>query len=87
MSVKVIADDLLICGDCIQAIANDDYSGLDYYYGPEEAEKRMKAIQEGIANLGGYPVVGEEYGFSWQGCDCCGSNLGGDKHYCCVLSE
>jgi hypothetical protein len=84
---QVIADGLLICADCLQAIANDDYTGLDYHYSPEEADEREARIRAGIAGLGGYAVAGEEYGFSWQGCDCCGSDLGGDKWTCSVLGE
>lgn len=83
---QVISDGLLICGDCVQAIANGDYTELDYYYSPEGAESREKKIRAGIAAMGGYPVVGDEYGFTWRGCDCCGSDLGGDKWECSVLS-
>ncbi len=25
-------------------------------------------------------AVGDEGGFSWSGCDCCGSSLGGDRY-------
>ena len=42
-----------ICGDCVQAIANDDYTALDYYYSEEEANERMEAIQKGIRSLSG----------------------------------
>ena len=81
----LIADDLLVCTDCTMAIANDDYTGLDYHYGPAESERREAEIRAGIASMGGYPVIGDEYGFSWRPCDCCGTELGGDRHECAVL--
>ena len=84
---RIIADDLLVCGDCLQAIANDDYTGLDYHYSPEEAKQREAEIRAGIESLGGYAVVGEAAGFHWRGCDCCGSDLGGDKWECSVLGS
>jgi len=77
----------LACGDCVQAIANDDYSGLDYSYDAEESEKRMAEIKAGINACPGYLVVGDEYGFSWRGCDVCGSSLGGDKHEVGYLTD
>jgi hypothetical protein len=33
--------------------------------------------REGIANLSS--DSDSEYSFSWRGCDCCGSDLGGDR--------
>lgn len=30
---------------------------------------------------------GEDLGFSWSGCDCCGSNLGGDKFAVAAWNE
>jgi len=83
--VTVIADDLLACDDCVQAIANDDYSGLDYCLSPDEAEAREAQIRAGIAGLGGYAVVGDEYGFTWSACDVCGSDKGGTRHTIAVL--
>lgn len=76
--------DARVCVDCLMAIANDDYSGLDYYYDEAEAETRMAEIKEGIWSLseeGKYHLaVGDDEGFSWSGCDCCGSDLGGERH-------
>jgi len=68
------------CEDCVQAIANDDYSGLDYHYSPEESEQRMKDIRAGIEAAGGYLVIGEDEGFKHAGCDVCGLGLAGNKH-------
>lgn len=81
-----VLDTIMVCEDCVQAIANDDYSGLDYHYSEPESTQRMEAIQAGIAGLGGYAVIGDEAGFSHRGCGCCGSNLGGNRHECSVLS-
>lgn len=79
--VHVVADGLLACIDCTIAIANDDYSGMD-----DTTEARVRA---GLARLAkrGYPVIGDEYGFTWHGCDCCHDGLGGDKHEFALLSH
>lgn len=70
----------LACSDCVQAIANDDYSGIDYYASSEaESDARVAEIKAGIAAVPGYLVVGEEYGFSWRPCAVCGA-LAGDRH-------
>ena len=90
-----------ICGDCVQAIANDDYTALDYYYG-EGADLRMEEIQKGIRSLSGSMgdfhqdntgqvvtssilVVGNEAGFSRSSCSCCGTDLAGDRHESAVI--
>lgn len=75
---QVIQDGLLAC-DCTIAIANDDYSGMD-----DEIEARVKAGLDRIAKIG-YPVIGDEAGFTHQGCDCCYDGLGGDKHTFSIL--
>lgn len=82
--IETVEPDARVCVDCLMAIANDDYSGLDYHYDEAKAEKRMEEIQTGIWSLsdeGKYHLaVGEDEGFSWSGCDCCGSGLGGERH-------
>lgn len=77
---RIVADGLRACTDCTIAIANDDYTGMD-----DSTEQRVRA---GIARLSvrGYPVIGDELGFSWQGCDVCQNGLGGDKHEVSLLS-
>ena len=60
-----------ICVDCAMLHANGDLTGID---NPErEAEV--------LAGLTNYPflAVGDHEGFSWSGCDACGSKLGGDR--------
>lgn len=87
--MKVIHDDLWLCVDCLFAAVNGDYTGLDYHYDPEEAEKRMLMIQEGLERLGPHLVPDfSEDGvetFSRRSCDCCGTSLAGSRHRFAVL--
>jgi hypothetical protein len=77
--MTILFDELLACDACANAIANGDYEGYDA--GEEAATKR------GIRDWSreGDLVLGDEYGFSWRGCDCCDNGLGGNKHYFAVL--
>lgn len=82
---KVIEDGLSCCCDCIMAIENGDYSGMDL---SREAE-----VRAGVLALKdrGYPTsdCAEdcEGRFSWQPCDCCKSPLGGNRHPVAILSN
>jgi hypothetical protein len=67
------------CGDCLIAIANDDYSGMS-----DEQEARTKA---GIKRIGHYLVPGEEIGFTHSGCAVCLDGLAGTKHQVGYLIE
>jgi hypothetical protein len=67
------------CDDCVQAIANDDYSGIDYYLSGDAADARVAEIRAGIAAVPGHLVVGDDQGFSWQRCDICNA-LAGNRH-------
>jgi hypothetical protein len=76
---QIIADDLWFCEDCTIAAVNDDYSGM--------ADETAARVQRGLESLGGYAAADSdsESGegireFSWSGCDCCGSRLGGSRH-------
>jgi hypothetical protein len=69
----------LACTACVMAIANDDYS--------EMSDVQASLVRAGIERIGRHIVVGEEYGFSWRGCDVCGVQLGGDKHVVGYLRE
>lgn len=60
------------CVSCVMAISNGEYSQLD--------AATKAAVKAGIAEIPGLPVIGEEIGFSWRGCDVCKSQLGGDFH-------
>ena len=50
--ISVTQRDLWLCDDCMIAAVNDDYTGLDYYYPPGDADRRMKAIEKGLEALG-----------------------------------
>lgn len=77
------------CEDCVQAIANDEYSGLDYHYSEPEATERMEAIKAGIAAYApGYLVIGDDHDeFSTRRCDVCGEHLAGSRHAFSVLGD
>lgn len=62
------------CDDCVIAIANDDYTGMD--------DVREAATRGGIhkyASQGKYLVVGDELGFESSRCVICGG-LAGNRH-------
>lgn len=65
----------MACTDCVLFLANGDLPGhLD-----DEgmvAEWVAKVADSGF----GQGHIGEDLGFSWHGCDVCGSTLGGDSH-------
>ena len=85
--MKLIDDNFMVCADCIQVIANGDYSGLDYYYSHDAAAARVIEIDNGIKECGGYPMVGDsekDEEFSTCDCDCCGSPLAGSRHHCVI---
>jgi len=94
--VTVIQDDLWLCSDCLQAAVNDDYTGLDYHYGPVEAEKRMEEIQAGLSRLGSGLVMDSrdlaEHDnahrvFTTAACDCCGTKLHGERWRFALLGK
>ena len=87
---QVIDDDFMVCTDCLMAIANDDYSGLDYHYSAAEAGQRMADIKTGMDSAGGYICCGDsdrDEEFSTRDCDCCGCYLAGSRHHCVVLGD
>ena len=78
--MKIIKE-FSVCGNCIQAIANDDYSGMS----DEEAEKVSNTIsKEEVDNR--YLVIGdgENEGFSWRNCDLC-NDLPGERYKAALL--
>lgn len=88
--MKTIIENLALCADCTLAAVNDDYTGLDYHYTPEESEQRMHEIQLGLVKLGPglcYDGSKEDDEFSTRRCDCCGSHLAGSRSFFCVLGE
>lgn len=84
MSFETISS--FVCGDCLMAIANGDYTGLDYYYSPDEADLRVEEINAGISRLSeenGYIMTGDgenDLTLSYKPCDCCGADLDGERH-------
>lgn len=74
--------DLEVCSDCLMAIANCDYSGMD--------EQTEQAVRLGTARLeqnGNYLVIGDkEFGFSSRRCDCC-RQFPGDRFEAHLLSK
>jgi hypothetical protein len=78
--------DILVCEDCLQAIANDDYTGLDHHYRLDEADQRMAEIKAGLARLG-QVYTGDhrrDQEFSQARCDCCGLARAGRRYHCWV---
>lgn len=87
---NIIDDNFMVCVDCISAIANDDYTGLDFHYDENESQKRELEIRNGINEVNGYIVCGDsvrDSDFSTRRCDCCGSTLHGARYHCVVFSK
>jgi len=78
-----------VCIDCIMAIANNDFTGLDYHYSEDEASTRMDEIKQGMAELGANIVCMDEGTdeFCVMPCDCCGSKLAGERHYVADITD
>ena len=87
--MMVIIENLAFCEDCTMVAVNGDYTGLDYHYSGDEAEKKAKEIDAGLAALGAvyYDDSRESDEFSARRCDCCGSALAGRRDYFVVLGE
>ena len=88
--MKVKIENLAFCTDCTMVAVNGDYTGLDYHYSVDEAEKRAQEINDGLAALGGHICYDDNRDsdeFSTRRCDCCGSNLAGKRDYFIVLGE
>ena len=54
--MRVIERDIWLCEFCLQAAVNDDFSSLDHYYPPGQADKVMGRIKRGLQELGPYLV-------------------------------
>lgn len=82
-------DTIQVCEDCLMAIANGDYTGLDYWYPEAEAEERHREIDAGIASFSPATLhPGDDHDeFSRRPCECCGSDLAGARHEVIVLGE
>lgn len=66
---------LHVCLDCYLAVENQ---GND----PDEYDERTPEQRQQAANTlrGGHWATGDEVGFSWHACECCGSALGGTRY-------
>ena len=85
-----------VCKDCMEVITfgNEAHDALIFAYGEEEAAKVFQAACDGEKRLTRqvkdefrhveFHTVNvdfeEEKSFSWQHCECCKSNLGGDRY-------
>jgi len=88
--MKVIIENLSLCTDCTLAAVNDDYSGLDYHYTPEESTTRYAEIVAGLKELGPglcWDSDKEDDEFSTRRCDCCKTKLAGRRVPFVVLGE
>ncbi len=70
------------CDDCVQAIANDDYTGMS----DETAAHVRSGIDYVCGKAGACLVIGEERGFDWRSCTVCGA-LAGNRHQVGYLTE
>ena len=84
-------EQIWVCSDCIQVIANGDATGLDYSYSEKAARRKLKQIEVGIEDLqseGGQLIAGEETDeFSVSPCECCCSALPGDRYECLIYTH
>lgn len=94
----VIQDDIWLCVDCLMLACNGDASGIEggNEGGKQTDEERIAECEAGLEKLGPHLVpdfdseADEDDGireFSWCGCDCCGSRLGGSFHRFAILGE
>lgn len=85
--MRVVKDDLLLCLDCMIAAVNGDVTGI-------ESEERVAAVWAGLEKAGPrlVPNFDSESGdgveeFSWRGCWCCETKLGGSRYRFAVLGD
>lgn len=87
---EIIAENLGVCLDCVQAIVNDDFTGLQYHHDQFNADRREKEIRDGIQRLSkiGYICLDETRDmdeFSINPCECCGAKLYGCREFIVIL--
>lgn len=88
--VSVIDDDLWVCGDCAQVIANGEWSWLDYHdWTEEEKQARCQEIEDGLEREApAYWVMGNTTKeFAWSSCDCCFNSDGGPRYQASLLDS
>ena len=70
------------CIDCY-TYTSGDITSFDYHYTEKESDSILLHIEECIKDLcqeHGFIISGNDLGFSYSSCECCGSPLGGDRH-------
>ena len=69
--------DGLCCNDCAVMMANGELP-----HDMDEDSDEAQAIIAGTAGCClGFDQHNDDAGFHWSPCECCGSRLGGDRHY------
>ena len=68
-----------ICELCAMAIVNNDFTSIDYYYNGSEADEKLQAIKQGIAELPEIYITEDEPSFMKVSCDCCCEQLHGNR--------
>lgn len=80
------------CSDCVQPVANGDFSSLDYHYQQAEADQKMQQIERGMNHLckehGGSLHYGEKVkDFKRDSCHVCGARHAGEWHRIFILAH
>lgn len=79
-----------VCLGCYIAIVAGDFTQLDYYYEPPEADKREQAIRRGIDRLSehGQLVDGNDRNvFSKTPCECCETKKHGERREISIIGN
>lgn len=85
--MKMLNEDLWLCEDCIMPAVYGDFTGLDYYYSPDESSEKQAIISEGLDKLGTICITDDVEEFSHKTCDCCNTRLGGKRYNFAQLGE
>lgn len=71
--------DIWLCVDCEVIAETGDATSLDYYYEPDEAERRLREIEAGLEALPGLVSDNTEYQAQME-CRECG-HIDDEKHF------
>ena len=88
--MDIVDDNFMVCTECLFAIVYGEVDGLENYH--DNPAKRLESIESGIETNtpdGGSIHAGDsdkDETFSWSGCECCNSGLGGSRHHCVILA-
>lgn len=69
--MKVVQEDVWLCGDCCISAETGDDSSLDYHYGEPEASRRQAAVHRGLEALGPNLVPDYDLEETWFDCEDC----------------